>query len=383
MEPQSDAPYGAWSKVGVPLTIAYSFSAFHEIDFLVNEGYRRIPYGGIEHGGLLFGTRDGAELKIESFRQIECEHAAGPGFSLSSKDVEKIRGQLRNSGTDPELRKMEPLGWFVSFSRRDFTASEAELDQFRSLFPQPWQVMLFVKPEKFKPTRFVFTLPNQCAVSPAKPDIEAFVLPPPGRQRGEPRNKPALENVMHNLNAAVRAVKDFETEPLPSATPRPRKATVLETVPEGSALPDEPVSEQLLLPAEARPAIRDQPGAKRPRTRPKAPLLFGAISALLIAACGVWFYRNYEQSAIELHAEPVNPGIVVTWPADETSESNEAELRIWIGRAEQVVQLSSAEKHAGRAAVPVKGDDITIQLLSHHWLQDRRGMVRLLRAAGK
>ena len=79
----------------------------------------------------------------------------------------------------------------------------------------------------------------------------------------------------------------------------------------------------------------------------------------------------------------MNPGIVVTWPADETSESNEAELRIWIGRAEQVVQLSSAEKHAGRAAVPVKGDDITIQLLSHHWLQDRRGMVRLLRAAGK
>ena len=34
------------------------FSLFHEIDFVVNEGYRKIPHGGIEEGGLLFGAID-------------------------------------------------------------------------------------------------------------------------------------------------------------------------------------------------------------------------------------------------------------------------------------------------------------------------------------
>jgi hypothetical protein len=389
MESQSGAPYGAWSKAGLPLTIAYSLGVFDEIGFLVNEGYRRIPYGGIEHGGLLFGSCDGAAVKIESFRQIECEHAAGPGFALSANDVEKIKEQLRSSGTDPQLRGLESLGWFVSYSRRDLAASSAELGLFRSLFPKPWQVMLFVKPERFKPTRFALTLPNQSPVPPANLDLETFVLPIPGQQERESRNRRTLESVKPSLDPLSKSdesVEDaayFEAEPPLAAKARLRKAAALEALVEVSSSPVELVPEQLLFLPQAAPATREQPVSELLGSRSKAPLVLGAISALFIAACSFWFYQAYQQPAIELHVQPGGSGVVVTWPAGETSDSNKAELRIWSGGVEQVVPLSSVEKNAGRAAVPVKGDDITIELLSRHWLQNRRGMTRLLAAAGK
>ena len=48
--------------------LTYSLALFHEIDFVVNEGYRKIPHGGVETGGLLFGSLDASGYGIEAFR---------------------------------------------------------------------------------------------------------------------------------------------------------------------------------------------------------------------------------------------------------------------------------------------------------------------------
>ena len=45
-----------WTAPGASTTVTYSLPLFHEIDFVVNEGYRKISHGGVEVGGLLFGA---------------------------------------------------------------------------------------------------------------------------------------------------------------------------------------------------------------------------------------------------------------------------------------------------------------------------------------
>ncbi len=53
-----DVEYAFWTSPGTTFTVTYPLGLFHEIDFQVNEGYRRIPHGGVETGGLLFGRSE-------------------------------------------------------------------------------------------------------------------------------------------------------------------------------------------------------------------------------------------------------------------------------------------------------------------------------------
>ncbi|MGH9609336.1 MAG: hypothetical protein ACRD34_06620, partial [Bryobacteraceae bacterium] len=95
MPPSADAGYAFWEHAEGPFRIEYSLAVFHEIDFSAGEGFRRIPHGGVETGGLLFGRWSEHCVRVEAFRPIECEHASGPSFALSERDLEAIGEQLR------------------------------------------------------------------------------------------------------------------------------------------------------------------------------------------------------------------------------------------------------------------------------------------------
>ncbi len=113
---QPPAEYAFWQKPDTAITVVYSLNLFHEIDFVANEGYRRIPHGGVEVAGLLFGRREASGVRVEAFRSIECEHAFGPSFALSGRDLEGIEIQLKTAERDPELSGLESVGWFVGHS---------------------------------------------------------------------------------------------------------------------------------------------------------------------------------------------------------------------------------------------------------------------------
>jgi hypothetical protein len=372
-------PHGSWSKPGVPFTITYSLPVFHEIDFLVNEGYRRIPHGGIEHGGLLFGARDSSSVIIESFRQIECEHAAGPGFSLSPKDMATIADQLKSSETDPESEGMEALGWFVSYSRRELIPSPAEFDRFRALFPHPWQAMLLVKPAKFRPTQFAVLFPYQGGLPTATLESESFSLPLPGRKKQASEVSETGKTV--DTPSTLPAEAALEDERVRVASPPRLKSVRKPTKPVDGPSPAEPPHEQPPLPVELAP-LEERRSTVHSQAAARTPVLAATVAILAMAACGCWFYLRYEAPAIELHVAPATEGTVVTWPAGETSEAKAAELRFWTGQTERSVKLSTAEKSAGRAVLPAESSDITVELLSHHRLYDRRGMIRLLKPLG-
>ncbi len=175
------ADYAFWDVPGRTFRVIYSLQLFHEIDFVVNEGYRKIPHGGIETAGLLFGTSTDAEVRIEAFRPIQCEHASGPSLNFSEHDLTALEVQIQEAGQDRNLEKFQPVGWFLGHTRGPMELSETEAQHFERFFPEPSRLTVLVKPERFQPTRFSFLVRTQSGEMPRDGLASALILPLPGR----------------------------------------------------------------------------------------------------------------------------------------------------------------------------------------------------------
>jgi hypothetical protein len=173
--------YAYWKLPGGSSTVTYSLPVFHEIDFAVNEGYRKIPHGGIEESGLLFGRIEAKGTSIEAFRPIQCEHASGPSLLFSDQDLVLLTQQITDAATDPELAGLAPVGWFLGHTRGPLVLTDRESELFDHYFPQTGMLTLLVKPERFQPTRFGFLVRGQDGSVPHDALQNAVILPLPGK----------------------------------------------------------------------------------------------------------------------------------------------------------------------------------------------------------
>ncbi|MGH9653987.1 MAG: hypothetical protein ACRD6B_11065 [Bryobacteraceae bacterium] len=420
MPPSADAGYAFWEHAEGPFRIEYSLAVFHEIDFSAGEGFRRIPHGGVETGGLLFGQWSEHCVRVEAFRPIECEHASGPSFALSERDLEAIGEQLRAAKADPELAEWEPLGWFVAHTRSDLAVSEQELAWFGRFFPEVGRIAVLVKPERFQPTRFAFLIRKPDGQLERDGRDRAVILPLPGRAGGS-ANGPVPSLPPSRTTAAPAPVR------APEAARPERRA--LESIPEPPARREEPVVQTAISSAaghpladaggsEAPPAAprREEPrpaavasAIEQPRTPPpsaemftfgrsaarrRAPRLeevperrFPAglrlfvvllVAAVLGCAAGYWAYLQLPSATIRLSVRPSGSQLVVSWPPQQTSGAAYAAIRINDGAP---APLSRAEKATGQATVPASGDDVKIELTVPHWMRQSRGIVRFVTAA--
>jgi hypothetical protein len=238
--------YAYWNVPATSFTITYSLNLFHEIDFQVNEGYRRIPHGGIEIGGLLFGQVEGNDIRIEAFRPIDCEHALGPSFVLSERDLAALRVQLAATKSDPELAEVEAVGWLISHTRSPLRMNDREAALFDELFPDSWRITVLAKPERFQPTRFGFLVRNADGSVPRDATDQAIILPLSGR-------------AARSADGPVASIAAPEQKPVPSRPPAPTQA-----IPE----PVSPVSE---LPTESAEPL--PPPLRFPEPTRQAPLV--------------------------------------------------------------------------------------------------------------
>src|ERR1700730_16861068 len=111
--------FGSWAVAETPLTIEYSLIVIEEIRHAVAEGFQRLSRGGIEVGGILYGTREGRTVRVLAMRPIACEHARGPAFLLSDKDRMVLNEQLNRDKEDPQLEGLISVGWFLSHTRSE------------------------------------------------------------------------------------------------------------------------------------------------------------------------------------------------------------------------------------------------------------------------
>ena len=142
----SDARFGTWSAAESPVTIEYSLVVIEEIRHEVSEGFQKLSRGGVEVGGVLYGTREGRTVRIMAIRPIACEHARGPAFQLSDSDRDALKEQMALASEDSRLADLICLGWFVSHTRSEIMLSEADSEIFEQFFGSPWQVTLVIRP---------------------------------------------------------------------------------------------------------------------------------------------------------------------------------------------------------------------------------------------
>ena len=402
-----DGQYAVWTDPDTSHTVRYALSVFHELDFQVNEAYRRIPHGGIEIGGILYGRFEATGTTVEAFRPIECEHAFGPSFLLSDKDLARMSEAFTEAQSDSELKGLERVGWFVSHTRSapEMTSRESEI--FDRYFPGSGRVTLLIRPERFQPTRFVFSVRKPNGQTPKRDTQNAVILPLPGRASSAvpvqsipaPDRKEILRRQMPPERAPETDRKEIGPSqsslerPIPAELkdiPQPPPATsVLKEVP---TVPIEPVPtpedirrrrSEHLRGSIAQDEWRTEVAARRKGNTAGKPAnislaLVLVFASLLGCVAGYWAYLQLPPPVIALRIEKLPSAVLVRWPAEQTRGTNLAAIRVDDGQA---LPLTEEQKTSGQIQINPTSDNVKIELISHHALRDSRGIIRYLRAA--
>jgi hypothetical protein len=154
-EPSGDPRFERWGVDESSVRIEYSLVAIEEIRHEVAQGLQRFSRGGLEVGGILYGTHSNGNVSIQAIRPMACEHREGPSFQLSDVDRAGLEAQLRED--DPQLKGLTCVGWFVSHTRGDEIAMTAQdVEIYSRFFPQPWQVTLVIRPGRAGAMRAAF-----------------------------------------------------------------------------------------------------------------------------------------------------------------------------------------------------------------------------------
>jgi len=267
------AERAVWTAPGASTTVTYSLPLFHEIDFAVNEGYRKISHGGVEVGGVLFGSLEKDGARIEAFRPIACDHASGPSFLLSDGDLERLIVQLDAAASEPELASLKPIGWFLSRTRSPLQLMEREMVLFDHFFPEPGMLTVIVKPERFQPTRFTFLVRDNEGKVARDAGPPPVILPLPGRGTSSvDQSVPSIPAPVVN-SAAPQLV---ESPNLPEANPpepQPEPPSPPDILPQAKPeAPTDPQPWDKLDPAQVPLAFNGDTGAGADAV-PSAPKL--------------------------------------------------------------------------------------------------------------
>lgn len=411
-----DADYAFWTIPGTSFKVVYSLGVFHEIEFVVNEGYRRIPHGGVEMGGLLFGRVIEDGVRIESFRLIECEHASGPSFNLSEKDIANLEQQILSAASDPELNGLDVMGWFIAHTRGPLKLTQTERLLFDRFFSGPNRLAALIKPERFRPTRFGFLTRDHTGQMSTDATSIAMILPslgsqgrgregpvasiaapldtpatrPPDHALAEGNHKPLRPHTEEPAPVHDRAgSSDVEAQTAAAQYPAPQMESLPRKAPVSAPTASKPFQEERVLPAAA--ITRRLPDREAPRTRQKDAPVAGyrkahgiqfvlvLLGAALLGCCvGYWAYLQLPSAVIFLAANKQQNRLLISWSPAQTRTSSYAAIRVNGG---ELVALSTAEKIAGHTVIAETANDVKIELIAQHWLRDSHGVVRFVDGA--
>jgi len=200
----------------------------------VVDAFFSLPHGGAEIGGILLGRREGPQTTILNYAALDCEHAFGPSFTLSPKDLAHLSVLLEQARRNtPDLQL---VGWYHSHTRSGIFLSEADLDIHKRYFPEPWHIALVLKPHTFQPTRagFFFREADGSFHSQASylefvleplplRSIPASTVPPPAAESSPRLDSPPAARVIA-MPANAGAGPNSGSEPMPEDDPQPELA---------------------------------------------------------------------------------------------------------------------------------------------------------------
>ncbi len=306
--------FETWSAPGHSFRIEYSDAVLDQIRETAVEGYHRVPHGGVETGGVLFGKHGKSGVRIAAWRPIACEYAKGPSFLLSDKDEAALSDALQSWSEVEDLAGLEPVGWYRAHTRSEILLADADLTFFNRFFPQPWQVGLIVRPASFAPARAGF-----------------FFREPGGGIRTE------------------SSYREFVMVPLPPAPPIPPtpETPQIPEAPSVTAAPEPPA----LLP-------HDEPHAN---ARPK---WYAAIALMIVAVVlGFWLLKPSRQG-LSLSATDTGGELRIAWDrtASSITHATGGSLDIDDRGLRTLVRLTQADLRSGSVFYARQSGDVTVRM---------------------
>jgi proteasome lid subunit RPN8/RPN11 len=350
----TDVKFGSWSVAESPITVEYSLVVIEEIRHEVAEGYQRLSRGGIEVGGVLYGTRDGRTLRVLAIRPIACEHARGPGFLFSDKDRVALNEQLLRDKDDPQFKDLISVGWFLSHTRTEIALTESDLEIYSIFFPAPWQVTMVVRPGRGGTMRAGFFLRE--ADGTVRGDRSYLEFNFPDRLAGvlDLPERPARERVPRE-NAERRTAAVFRSEQVGiaagapagtatgavSAMVRRELPAVVQTLDQGP---------QLLLP---QPAKRKWPW-----------LLAWALVLIAAIVFGLRYWMPSTPEPMALTVVERDSQLQIEWnhSAKPVATAVRGSLQILDGADLRTVPLTPQALASGKFAYQRKSGDIEVRM---------------------
>jgi len=295
----SETKFGSWVVPEGRAAVDYSFVVIEEIRQAVSEGFQRFARGGIEVGGVLYGTYDGKTTRILAVRGIACEYARGPSFILSDKDRAALTEQLERDRHDPRLEGFTAVGWFVSHTRSDVVLLPTDQETFEAFFPELWQITLVVRPGRGGSTRAGFFVREADGTVKTERSYQNFDFPdriamPVDRP---PRERPSVRD---QRGASLYDTASVAQPESTDAAAGERELPLFRSQPFGSQQSGTQISE---APSSTAPEYAPYPDRSNPNRRKRWPWVTAVVVVLAVAIAAVIGLRYFGASP---NAEPIS-----------------------------------------------------------------------------
>lgn len=156
MNPEGSQPAGGsssepeafvWRAEGQPVEIVLAFDVIDRMSPEIGDAFRALRRRGAEVGGILLGSVIPGErttVQIANYVAVPCERRFGPSYTLSDADLalfDRECAKWRSAAGNLRL-----VGFYRSNTREHIALSDADMQLLASRFPEPYMVVLLVKP---------------------------------------------------------------------------------------------------------------------------------------------------------------------------------------------------------------------------------------------
>jgi hypothetical protein len=350
------------------------------------DGLLALPRVGMGVGGFLAGIRRANVVQILDRIEIPCLHALGPGFLLTSEELENARKLAATA------EPVEVLGMYISKTRGAPEPRPADLEALAALCPGEGQILLMIRPSTVEPVRAMlfmrepdgrvgsrFDVRMDGARNPA---VDLEIAPEPTRAPAPPPNLPlqALKLTVPDSEQAVLGESKLPdvaaaggpespgarapAMPGPATSPTSeRQPDVNRTLPAPAASrrPAKEPEVKTTLPPRRHPALFQE---YQQRESPRRAVLYTCSAVALIAAAA---FAALDMLApkpeLTLNIREENGALVFRWNRNAAAGADRGRLLVNDAGQLHEFPLDAARIEAGFFQYRRKSDQIVAKLV--------------------
>jgi hypothetical protein len=245
---QQTTPVGfwAWEPAGQTARILMDLELVDRMSAMFLDGYGSVPKRGAEVGGVLVGSRERIDGKLQvtivDCIPVPCSHRFGPSYVLSDEDLTAFSASVKFA--------QDAVGYYRSHTRDGLSLSSDDLQYCQTFFPGPDDIVMLVRPSAMKVSTAGFFCYAEGSLQDATPLEFPF-------RRSELETGEAPER---------RPLGEKRPDPPPPATPPPSQQTKPQQPPQAAPPPREPRKHGLegILGIQDAVAARDPSAATPP-----------------------------------------------------------------------------------------------------------------------